>query len=814
MPLTKRELDGSSMYNSAPTQKVLGRPISERHASSEVTLSALGYESAGRLCLLGIMTLWLLLVPLEPTSAQPPQPRSSYQVLLLYSESRLTPSVVSTDQALRSTLEARSQLPVVFYTEFLDLNSFHGPELQSELVRLLAIKYRQRPIDLIVAQGQLTVPFALQHRARLFSNPPIVFVGVEPSTFADVPPSAGITGTWRHRGWAETLDLARRLHPGIRRALVVVGASQAEQLWADSARQQLAPSEGTIEISYLVGARADDVLKTVAALPADSVVLQGPFLRDGTGADFTTPAFLGRLLPVSRVPIYGLTEGVVGTGVVGGSVVSFEAHGRVAADLAVQMLAGQHPPPTTQGTTLPMFDDRQLARWKIDRRLLPARSVVLFHEPSLWERYRTHVIVAAGVIVLQAALIVLLLVQRRQRRRAQRSLAERLRFETLLSNLSAALSSCPAVEIDREIDSALRRIVEDLGTDRATLWSLNDKAGEGRVLHSWTRAGVPAVDTLVHEDQLPLVFGSLRQGQVLRLPSPTGWPDAATDRETLVQASTRSTAVAPLIEGGVVVGALSVGTVLEERQWPDELVPRLRLLADVFANALARQRADEAAHESARDIQNLAGRLLTAEEDERRRIGRELHDGVNQELAALSIALTTLERSLPPDASADRRQQISRLQVRIGDVAEARRQLSHELHPGILEYAGLNAALQSHCREFDRGHDIAIMYQPGKDLGEVPSDVALCLYRVTQEALRNAAMHAKANQAWVTLMRQGMNLVLTITDDGRGFDLADARGRGLGLISLEERVRLVRGHLSIETGPHRGTTMRVAVPVA
>jgi two-component system sensor histidine kinase UhpB len=235
----------------------------------------------------------------------------------------------------------------------------------------------------------------------------------------------------------------------------------------------------------------------------------------------------------------------------------------------------------------------------------------------------------------------------------------------------------------------------------------------------------------------------------------------------------------------------------------------------VFANALARQRADEAAHESARDIQNLAGRLLTAEEDERRRIGRELHDGVNQELAALSIALATLERALPPDASADRRQQISRLQVRIGDVAEAMRQLSHELHPGILEYAGLNAALQSHCREFDNhSQDISVRYQSGDGLGEVPADVALCLYRVTQEALRNAAMHAKANQAWVTLMRQGTNIVLNITDDGRGFDLAEARGRGLGLISLEERVRLVRGHLSIDTGPHRGTTMRVAVPIA
>src|SRR5262249_6060018 len=161
-----------------------------------------------------------------------------------------------------------------------------------------------------------------------------------------------------------------------------------------------------------------------------------------------------------------------------------------------------------------------------------------------------------------------------------------------------------------------------------------------------------------------------------------------------------------------------VGSVFTERHWPDELVPRLRLLADVFANALARRRADQDAHRSAEDIRSLAGRLLTAEEDERRRIGRELHDGVNQELAALSIALTALEQRLPSDASA--RQEVARLQARTVELSEEMRHLSHEFHPGILEYAGLSAALRSHCREFDRGHDIAVTYEPGAGLGEVP----------------------------------------------------------------------------------------------
>ena len=149
-------------------------------------------------------------------------------------------------------------------------------------------------------------------------------------------------------------------------------------------------------------------------------------------------------------------------------------------------------------------------------------------------------------------------------------------------------------------------------------------------------------------------------------------------------------------------------------------MPRLRLLADIFANALARQRAERAAHESAKDIRDLAGRLMTAQEEERRRIARELHDGVNQDLAALSIALSALEDGLPEGTPADRRQEVARLQARTVELAEAIRHLSHELHPGILQYAGLAAALRSHCREFEREHGLAVTYQADDDLGNVP----------------------------------------------------------------------------------------------
>jgi len=412
------------------------------------------------------------------------------------------------------------------------------------------------------------------------------------------------------------------------------------------------------------------------------------------------------------------------------------------------------------------------------------------------------------LLLVQTGLIATLLAQRAQRRRAQRGLAERLRFETLLSDLSRALASCSDADIDREIEGGLRRIVEDLDTDRASLWSLDDAAGVSRVTHAWTRPGVPPIAPVIRQTDFPWTVAEIRKGKVLRVPT----PEAATDRQSLARILTRSSALAPLIEGGVVVGGLSVGSVREDRRWPDELLPRLQLLADVFAGALARQRASRAATDSARDIRALAGRLMTAQEEERRRIARELHDGVNQDLAALSIALSAIEDDLPDDTPVARRKELALLQERAVELAETIRNMSHELHPGVLQYAGLAAALRSYCREFEREHGLAVTYQADDDLGVIPAHVALCLYRVTQEALKNIGRHANASHAWVNVERAAPDLTLSIRDDGRGFDLAAARARGgLGLISLDERVRIVGGRLAIDSEPDRGTEIRVVV---
>ena len=218
---------------------------------------------------------------------------------------------------------------------------------------------------------------------------------------------------------------------------------------------------------------------------------------------------------------------------------------------------------------------------------------------------------------------------------------------------------------------------------------------------------------VIRGSETPWLVSRLRQGHAVRLSRLGDLPtEAAVDRQTFNRLGTRSIVLAPLVVGGSVAGALAAATLRAERQWPDELVVRLRLLADVFAHALARQRAERAAQESAEQIRSLAGRLMTAQEEERRRIARELHDDVNQQLAALSIALSVLGRRLPTAPAGDWRDDVARLQTRTAQLAEAIRHLSHELHPGVLEQVGLVAALRGHCRGFEREHGLTVSSGP------------------------------------------------------------------------------------------------------
>ena len=219
---------------------------------------------------------------------------------------------------------------------------------------------------------------------------------------------------------------------------------------------------------------------------------------------------------------------------------------------------------------------------------------------------------------------------------------------------------------------------------------------------------------------------------------------------------------------------------------------------------------------SNQQISNLAGRLIASQEVERARLARDLHDDLSQQIAGLSIALSALKRRLAGPSlqhGGELSSDVSLLQQRTASLANDIRNLSHELHPSVLRHAGLAVALADYCAALERQHRITITFAAEGDFASASTDTALCLYRITQEALRNVVNHAKATRADVRLRRIDDRADLTIVDDGCGFDIAKRHGQGLGLVSIDERVRLAGGTVSMVTEANKGTRVHVQIPV-
>jgi two-component system sensor histidine kinase UhpB len=225
----------------------------------------------------------------------------------------------------------------------------------------------------------------------------------------------------------------------------------------------------------------------------------------------------------------------------------------------------------------------------------------------------------------------------------------------------------------------------------------------------------------------------------------------------------------------------------------------------------AAERSESALESSVAQTQSLARRLITAQEAERIRLAAELHDDVNQQLASLSIDLSTLRDNLP-ESRATLRAELDRMQQRTTDLIDTVRTLSHELHPGSLRVAGLLPALRRLCAESETHDGVVELRTTMDELTSMPDDIALTVYRVAQEALRNVVRHAHAQHTSVTLTRDRGHIRLQIADDGRGFvrhDISD----GLGLLSMEERVLGVNGDLSFDSIVGIGTRIELTIPI-
>jgi signal transduction histidine kinase len=376
---------------------------------------------------------------------------------VLYSNNRLLPANIAIDGGLRATLPASAQVSA----EFLESPRFSGGSYAGTVTRFLREKYAASPPNVLVTAGTEAFHLVLEHRAELFPRAPVVHIAAETSLLRDhAPLPADLVGVPVEYDFSGTIALALRLCPRARRLVIVTGTSPVDQAWEARLREEVPRFEDRVAAEFLAGLPHDAVLKRLHELGPDAVVFTPGYFRDGAGRDFTPRQVVEAMAGATTAPVFGPFDSFMGSGIVGGSMVSFEAMGRQAGETVAALLAGTPPEglrlPALTPTTV-QIDWRQVSRWGIDPDAIPDDAAIRFRQPTLIESHPLMASAAVVVFLLQAGLIGWLLTERRRRRVAELAM-QRQRFELVHASrlaMAGELTASIAHEINQPLGAIL-----------------------------------------------------------------------------------------------------------------------------------------------------------------------------------------------------------------------------------------------------------------------------------------------------------------------------------------------------------------------
>jgi len=720
-------------------------------------------RQSGRPGVLSLLSLLALVVsiclPVLTTSAPAKEIR---RVLVFYEAGFSFPDIAIVDQEIRIALD-ESPYQIELYTENMDEILFPDDATQQEFRNWYLHKYRDRKPDLIIAEGPPSIRFMSDVHERFFAGTPIVFCCSPQGRTDSLHLDSSFTGAWMEIDPAATLQVALRLQPSTRHVVVVGGVSSVDRNVEEITRKALLKYEGSFEFTYLTDLTMPTLLERLKHLPSDTIVFYTSLSRDAVGTSFIDPKeSLPMILSVANAPVFVMSETFVGRGAVGGSATSFDAAGQVVAADAIEILKGKKPQqiPIVKNTNRYVFDWRALQHWGLKESALPRESILLNHPPNLWRIYKKYVLTVIFVIMAQSLAIFALLWQRAKRRKAEAVLRESEGRFRLVANTAPVM-------------------IWTSGTDKLRTYfnqpwleftgrSLQEELGNG-----WAAR--------VHPEDLEPCLGTYSQ---------------AFDRRESFHMEYRLRR-----HDG------------EDRWIFDHGVPRFN--ADGSFAGFIGSCIDVTERKAAEEVlSSVSRKLIEAHEEERTWIARELHDDINQRIALLAVSLEGLKHDLPA-SNGQMSSRVKEVQEHVSDLGIDIQALSHRLHSSKLEYLGLGAAAEGFCKELSARQHVEIDFHSQDIPKELPKEIALCLFRVLQEALQNAVKHSGVRQFEVLLKARSNEIQLSVHDSGVGFDPEKAVNQhGLGLTSMKERLKLVDGSISIDSKLQSGTTIYARVPLA
>jgi len=684
------------------------------------------------------------------------------QVVLLQSFDRGNLVLDQFTSALRVQVDEHSREPVTI-TELVVNPAGFTDAPEEAIVEFLRSAFAGRPKpDLVITAGGPAAAFARRHRAQVFPESPMVYAAVDQRFLRDGAFTDRETAVAVANDPAANIGEILRLFPATEHVFVVMGSGELGRFWRREYEPDTDRFRERIRFTWSEGTSYAAMLQQAATLPPRSAIFFSSFDVDAEGTTYPTERVLADLLARANAPIFGGQSAELGYGVIGGNLVSTDEISRRTADVVLRILAGAPPALVKMPVQQPgprTFDWRQLRRWGVGEDRLAAGSVVLFREPGVWDRFKWVILGSALALAAQTLLITALLVGRAKRRRAEQSLRESEGRFRVLAN------SAPVM-------------IRTTGADaRATDFNVPWLDFTGRALDA--ERGNGWLDG-VHQDDAAACVETQQRAFEGRKPYRMEYRLRRADGEYRW-----------LLDSG------------EPRFTPDGF------FAGYIGSAI-----DITDLKAARaTLSNLNRRLMEAQEQERSRLARELHDDVCQRMAVFALNLDRLVEEIP-ESETEMRGQVRDLFEEVRALARHVNGISHRLHSSKLEFLGLSAAAGTFCRETSTHHGVTVEFVHDNVPAALPDGVAINLFRVLQEALSNAVKHSGASRFYVLLCGTGDQLLLEVRDEGRGFDTAVALATsGLGLVSMQERLRLVNGEVTLESTPGAGTTVRAAVPL-
>ncbi|MGD8453896.1 MAG: ATP-binding protein [Phycisphaerae bacterium] len=710
-------------------------------------------------------------------------------------------------RGLRRVLSESTQ-GVELCFEFMDAKRLDTHAHHRRLAELYRGKYADRPVQVLIVADDPALHFLLHEGRDLFPGVPAVFCAVndyDPAVRASGRPLTGVVET---AGIHETMEVALRLHPGVRQVAVISDDTLTGRALQEAAARAFREYENRLRFTYLDKLTLDELQARVAALPDDALVFAFMFRRDEFGRALNHELNMERLAAHCPVPIYSVWEFYLGHGIVGGMLSGGTAQGEAAAQLALRVLRGEDAasiPVVTESPNRLMFDYRQLARFGIAAGRLPPGAIVVNRPFSFYQAYKTRIWAAGLVLTLAGAGLVIVAANVARRRRAEHAL------RTAESLLHAAIEQSPAGVVvaqapDGQICLANSAALEIRGAEASLVTNIPASlhAERWQLYHADGRPCPPEEQPLLRA----VLHGETNRNVELRIRRDNG-----EDRWVLANAAPVRDA-----RGRIVAGVVVFTDVTDAKRAEHEHCKLEAQLRQAQKMEAVGQLAGGVAH----DFNN----ILTAI------------------FGNVELAVSALEAQVPGDARVlDGIQQIERSAQRASALTRQLLAFSRQqvAQPVVVDLNRTLSGMEDMLRRLIE-EDISLELRLAPALNTICADasqieqVIMNLVVNARDAMKNggrltietANVAEGASAAARPGMRPGPCVVLAVTDTGCGIDAATldrvfepffttkgrGQGTGLGLATVYTIVRQSGGHITADSEPGQGSTFRVYLPSA